>query len=64
MVDYASKGLKANRLPDDENLLILPENLLEIAKRPYLGKLSVSCPFDSPSAPMRLGPPIKRHWLM
>ena len=40
VVDYALKGLKTNRLPDDENLLILPKTHLE--KRPYLGKLSIS----------------------
>ena len=39
VVDYALKGLKTNRLPDDENLLILPKTHLE--KRPYLGKLSI-----------------------
>jgi len=39
VVDYALKGLKTSRLPDDENLLILPKTHLE--KRPYLGKLSV-----------------------
>ena len=41
VVDYALKGLKANRLPDDENLLILPKTHLEISKRPYLGKSSI-----------------------
>ena len=39
VVDYALKGLKTNRLPDDENLLILPKTHLE--KRPYLGNLSI-----------------------
>ena len=39
VVDYALKGLKTSRLPDDENLLILPKTHLE--KRPYLGKLSI-----------------------
>ena len=38
VVDYALKGLKTSRLPDDENLLILPKSYLEISKRPYLGK--------------------------
>lgn len=41
VVDYALKGLKTGRLPDDENLLILPKTHREIAKRPYLGKLLV-----------------------
>ena len=39
VVDYALKGLKTGRLPDDENLLILPKTHLEM--RPYLGKLSI-----------------------
>jgi hypothetical protein len=41
VVDYALKGLKTGRLPDDENLLILPKTHREIQRRPYLGKLRV-----------------------
>jgi hypothetical protein len=35
VVDYALKGLKTNRLPDEETLLILPKTHLEIQRRPY-----------------------------
>jgi hypothetical protein len=35
VTDYALKGLKANRLHDEETLLILPKTSLEISVRPY-----------------------------
>ena len=35
LIDYAMKGLKTNRLPDDEDLLILPKTYREISARPY-----------------------------
>jgi hypothetical protein len=38
LTDYALKGLKANRLPGHETLLILPKTDLEISVRPYLIK--------------------------
>ena len=36
VVDYALKGLKTNRLPAEETLLILPKSNREIRTRPYL----------------------------
>ncbi len=39
VTDYVLKGLKTGRLPDDENLLLLPNP--QLRKRPYLGKLAV-----------------------
>ena len=38
VTDYALKGLKTNRLPDDEDLLILPKSGREISARPYRTK--------------------------
>jgi hypothetical protein len=39
VVDYALKALKADRLPDDEDLLILPKSTFEnTIRRPYLSK--------------------------
>jgi len=35
VTDYALKGLKTNRLPGNETLLILPKTYLEISTRPY-----------------------------
>lgn len=35
VTDYALKGLKTNRLPDDETLLILPKTRRETSARPY-----------------------------
>jgi hypothetical protein len=36
VTDYALKGLKTNRLPAEETLLILPKSNREIRTRPYL----------------------------
>jgi hypothetical protein len=38
VTDYALKGLKTNRLPPEETLLILPKTCLEIRTRRYLKK--------------------------
>ena len=38
VTDYAFKGLKTNRLPSEETLVILPKSHLEISPRPYLTK--------------------------
>ena len=38
VTDYAFKGLKSNRLPSDETLVMLPKSRLEISTRPYLTK--------------------------
>ena len=35
LTDYALKGLKTNRLPGNETLLILPKSSREISARPY-----------------------------
>lgn len=35
LTDYAMKGLKAHRLPEDETILILPKSSGEISVRPY-----------------------------
>lgn len=35
VTDYALKGLKTNRLPDEETLLILPKTRRETSARPY-----------------------------
>jgi hypothetical protein len=35
LTDYALKGLKTNRLPGNETLLILPKTSREISARPY-----------------------------
>jgi hypothetical protein len=37
LTDYALKGLKTNRLPGNETLLILPKTYREISTRPYRG---------------------------
>jgi hypothetical protein len=37
VTDYVLKGLKANRLPGNEAMLILPKTYLEISARPYRG---------------------------
>jgi hypothetical protein len=39
VTDYALKGLKTNRLPAEETLLILPKTRLEIRTRRYLKKV-------------------------
>lgn len=39
VTDYALKGLKTNRLPAEETLLILPKSRLEIRTRRYLKKV-------------------------
>ena len=38
LTDYTLKGLKRNRLPDDEALLILPKSTREVSVRPYRSK--------------------------
>ena len=38
LTDYVMKGMKCNRLPDDESLLILPKAGREILGRPYQTK--------------------------
>lgn len=36
VVDYALKGLRDGRLPDDESLLVLPKSHIEIGRRSYV----------------------------